>query len=66
MRAEISGPSAGDATAVPLSTELGQMLPGELLGEVATRTAAQSQSAVPDEAVPPLKRTLDASAAGSA
>jgi hypothetical protein len=42
------------------------MLPGELLGEAATRTAAQSQNAVPDEAVPLLKRALDASAAGSA
>jgi hypothetical protein len=39
---------------VPLSTELGQMLPGELLDEVATRTAAQAQNAVPDEAVPLL------------
>jgi hypothetical protein len=42
------------------------MLPGEPLGEVAVRTAAQLQNAVPDEAVPPLKRALDASAAGSA
>ncbi|WP_219519759.1 hypothetical protein [Nonomuraea ceibae] len=61
--ARASVPVGALQAAVMLLTEMSQLLPGERLGDVAVRTAAQLQIAVPDEAVPVLSRVADAGVA---
>ncbi|WP_327591303.1 hypothetical protein OHA25_60225 (plasmid) [Nonomuraea sp. NBC_00507] len=58
---QVAVPLGALHAAVMLLTEMGRMLPYETLGDLATRTGAQLQNAVPDESIPRLKRALEAS-----